>query len=451
MSDRPRRTVGGNSVWERAKAAADRTPETRNRAVDFYRAVSIGAVVLGHWLLAAPHVTAERELRFGDLFHVAPWTVWLTWIFQVMPIFFMVGGFSNGASWESARRKQTPYEYWLSARLRRLVGPVVPLVLLWAALAALARQLGLDARTLAAGSQPALGPTWFLAVYLLVVAAGPLSHAGWSRFGVSSILALAGCAAAVDAIGMAGGVEWLRWINYGFVWLAIHQLGYAWRSGRIDRRVALALSAAGLGALILLTTVLGYPVGMITVPGEERSNTSPPTVAPLALALFQLGLLIAFERPLRAWLQRRESWAATILVNRSIMTVYLWHMTVLVLVLACSAAAGGFGLRLEPGSALWWASRPVWVAVLGLLLLPAVALLRRFELTAHQQDATPPPAWASIAGALLLCSGLGLLAPVGIANDSATGVRLLPVALVIFGAVLVLRGDRLTPATSRPA
>ena len=431
--------------------AADRTPESRNRAVDFYRAISIGAVVLGHWLLAAPHVTAERDLRFGDLFHVAPWTVWLTWIFQVMPIFFMVGGFSNGASWESARRKQTPYAFWLSGRLRRLVGPVVPLVLLWAALAALGRQLGLEARTLTAGSQPALGPTWFLAVYLLVVAAVPLSHSSWSRFGLGSILALAACAAAVDAIGMWGGVGWLRWINYGFVWLAIHQLGYAWRSGRIDGRVALALSAVGLGALILLTTALGYPISMITVPGEERSNTSPPTLAPLTLALFQLGLLIAFERPLRAWLRGRESWAATILVNRSIMTIYLWHMTVLVLVLAGSAAVGGFGLRLEPGSALWWASRPIWVALLGLLLLPAVTLLRRFELTAHREDAVPPPASASIAGALLLCSGLGLLAPVGMASDSATGVRLLPLALVISGAVLILRGDRLTRATPGPA
>ena len=37
-----------------AKALAERTPDTRNRYVDFLRAVSITVVVLGHWLMAAP-------------------------------------------------------------------------------------------------------------------------------------------------------------------------------------------------------------------------------------------------------------------------------------------------------------------------------------------------------------------------------------------------------------
>ena len=36
------------TVWSRAKALAERTPETRNRYVDFLRAASITVVVLGH-------------------------------------------------------------------------------------------------------------------------------------------------------------------------------------------------------------------------------------------------------------------------------------------------------------------------------------------------------------------------------------------------------------------
>ena len=42
------------SAWSQAKKLAEKTPESRNRYVDFLRAVSIGAVVLGHWIIAAP-------------------------------------------------------------------------------------------------------------------------------------------------------------------------------------------------------------------------------------------------------------------------------------------------------------------------------------------------------------------------------------------------------------
>ena len=48
--DRPPR-----GMWHRALWYADRTPESRNRYVDFLRALSILAVVLGHWLISAPY------------------------------------------------------------------------------------------------------------------------------------------------------------------------------------------------------------------------------------------------------------------------------------------------------------------------------------------------------------------------------------------------------------
>ena len=48
--DRPPR-----GMWRRAVWLAERTPEKRNRYVDFLRALSILAVVLGHWMISAPY------------------------------------------------------------------------------------------------------------------------------------------------------------------------------------------------------------------------------------------------------------------------------------------------------------------------------------------------------------------------------------------------------------
>ena len=100
------------STWTRALEVARNTPDSRNRYVDFLRAVSILAVVFGHWLMAAPQMV-DGELSVEHLLVVAPWTQVATWVLQVMPVFFVVGGYANAASWESASRAGTGYPAWL--------------------------------------------------------------------------------------------------------------------------------------------------------------------------------------------------------------------------------------------------------------------------------------------------------------------------------------------------
>ncbi len=91
------------TLWSQAQAMAQMAPPERNRFVDFLRAFSILAVVIGHWLVAAPSIR-DGAVEGGHLLGILPWTQWLTWGFQVMPIFFLVGGFSNGLSWSATKR-----------------------------------------------------------------------------------------------------------------------------------------------------------------------------------------------------------------------------------------------------------------------------------------------------------------------------------------------------------
>jgi len=63
----------------------------RNRYVDLLRVGAIGFVVLGHWLVTS--ITYRGGLFQGeDVLTELPWTQWLTLGFQVMPVFFLVGG-----------------------------------------------------------------------------------------------------------------------------------------------------------------------------------------------------------------------------------------------------------------------------------------------------------------------------------------------------------------------
>src|SRR5687767_12353885 len=167
-------------------ALASATPADRNRVVDFLRAAAILTVVLGHWLMAA--VTVRDGALVPDaVLNLAPWSHPLTWVFQVMPLFFIVGGLANGLSWRSAARRGDSYAVWLRARLQRLAAPVVPLLVVWLGIASIAFAAGVPGSSLRTASQVALVPTWFLAAYILVVALAPLLLRVWERLGWWSV------------------------------------------------------------------------------------------------------------------------------------------------------------------------------------------------------------------------------------------------------------------------
>ena len=163
-------------IWSRAADLAAQTPVERNRYVDFLRAVSILVVVVGHWLIATAYYQ-DGTLTPGHLLKSEPGTQWLTWVFQVMPIFFIVGGYSNAVSLESAARKGERYATWLAGRLNRLVAPLLILLLAWSGIALIMHLLGTRPGVIQFTSKAALIPTWFLAIYIMLVILAPAASA----------------------------------------------------------------------------------------------------------------------------------------------------------------------------------------------------------------------------------------------------------------------------------
>ncbi|HVR33019.1 MAG TPA: acyltransferase [Acidimicrobiia bacterium] len=409
---------------------ATATPDTRNRYVDALRAASILVVVFGHWLMAGPEMLADGSLRIGHLVAESTVIQGMTWIFQVMPVFFFVGGYANAAGWRSARRRGEAYPTWLRTRLRRLAMPVLPLLVFWTVAGLAAIRFGLDPDLLRAGSQAALVPVWFLATYIVAVALAPLTLSLWERFGWWSIAGLTAAAAVVDVATLGFGVDILRWVNYLFVWNAVHALGYAWADGRIGRAKTRAM--IGLGALAVLAglvAALPYPLAMVGLDAAAVTNSNPPKVTLVFLGLFQFGLLTALEAPARRLLERRRLWTGVIVVSATIMTLYLWHLTAMVAVVGAQMGLDGLGLGYTVNTPLWWATRPLFLAVLSAATLLLILVFRRYE--RPQTDTRPdPPAWRPILGTILLCAGLGNLASSGIVDDGAVSVLTLGVPFV---------------------
>lgn len=424
------------SAAQRLDAA---TPATRNRVVDFLRAAAITVVVFGHWTIAGVNADDGASVSAHAVLDSTPALHPITWLAQVMPIFFFVGGFSNALSWRSARGKGQPYAIWLRTRLRRLALPIVPLLIFWVLVAGIALQAGVAPAMLRHASQVALIPTWFLAAYVLVVAVAPACLRLWERFGFASVVGMLAVAAAVDTISILTHNELAGYPNYLFVWAAVHQLGYAWVDGRLagaGRR--LALSVFGMAGLLMLVGFGPYPVSMIGVAGEEINNSAPTRITMAFLGMAQIGLVLLAEARLARWLTRPRVWWATVAINTRIMTWYLWHITAMVTVIALSSMLlGGFGLHIEPMTGLWWATRPLWCAVLVAATLVFVTVFGRVE-KAPPDDRPAPATWRMIAATVCVCAGLAVMAKFGVVDDQGlTWIwPLLPVVgLLAFGVV----------------
>ncbi|HEX2420922.1 MAG TPA: acyltransferase [Acidimicrobiia bacterium] len=424
------------SVWTRSREMALQTPEHRNRYVDFLRAGSIMVVVFGHWLMAGAYFGADG-LEVFNLLTENQRVHYVTWLLQVMPIFFLVGGYANAAGLRAARRRQEPYSAWLRARLRRLLLPVVPLLIVWSFGAAVLLDRGIDVDLVRLGSQAALVPVWFLATYVAIVALAPLTLAAWERWGWASIAFTAAIAGLIDLVSLGLGWTYVGYLNYLFVWGTIHSLGYAWGDGRIGPTASrIGLAVAGLVATATLVSFGPYPVAMVGLDTAAVTNSQPPKVTLVALGLFQAGLLLAFEERARRFLARERNWAATILVNGRIMTLYLWHLTAMVGLIGLLAVLGGPGLGIVVDTPSWWLTRPLWFLALVLVTVPFVAVFGRYE-RPHTDRRPHPAPWRPVLAVVCACAGLGLLARFGIADeDGLNGVALtLPLAGLIAGGV----------------
>ena len=98
-------------------------------------------------------------------------------------------------------------------------------------------------------------------------------------------------------------------------------------------------SAAGFIATTALVALGPYPVAMVGLDTQGVTNSQPPKVTLLTLAIFQAGALLAMEGPARRMLAKTRTWAATTLINGRIMTLYLWHLTAMVALIGATAGA----------------------------------------------------------------------------------------------------------------
>lgn len=350
----------------------------RNRAVDLYRAVAMIAVAVGHWMAIAISLDADGNVVGGNALEHDPSLSWVSWILQVMPLFFVVGGFSSAMSLDSHNAKGGRPQDWVVARLRRMIAPAIVLAGTWLALIAGGYLTGLGL-LVAAGATAAAIPLWFLSNYTIDTAIAPYVL---PRFRAHPRLFTMG------ALGLFGFLELLRFadvpviphLNWVLGWLLFQVAGFAWRDGLLPTGTKLVAWAAGLWAAAIAVVALGpYPVSMVNFPNLVHSPTHPPTLALLLFGAAYSATALVFAPAVSAFLARsKRAWSAVVAANSFAVSVYLWHMTA-----AVAASAVFYALGLLPtadiGTAAWWMQKMPLLGLSVILLVGIVALVNRVE------------------------------------------------------------------------
>lgn len=351
------------------------TPPHRDRAVDALRALAILGVVLGHWLvtaLVADSGTVHAASPLRDMPELAP----VSWMFQTLSVFFLVGGQVAARSHASARARGTGYGRWLGARTARLFGPVAVLLAVWTVTAGAMVASGAGHDTLHTLLKLVLSPLWFLLVFAALTALTPLVarlHPLWPlvvvlhvdiiRFGLDGPAALGG-------------------LNVVAGWLVPYCLGTAWARGSLcSRTTGWVLLAGGAAVTALLILLAGYPASMVGVPGAPVSNLDPPTLAAVTFGLAQCGAALLLLGPLRRVLAKPAVWAAVALANLGAMTVFLWHQTAMMAVTATGLLVGHAlpGLHTRPDGVHWIIARLLWLPAFATALAVCWAAFGTYE------------------------------------------------------------------------
>ncbi|MDQ1583619.1 MAG: hypothetical protein QOF36_1673 [Microbacteriaceae bacterium] len=425
----------------KSKTTVSIASSQRDPVMDLARVICLALVVAGHLLMLGAFVSGHNALVIERTLLLQPWFTPVSWIAQVMPLFFVVGGFAGARSWRRLEASGGSPAGFIMARVQRLARPAVPLFMLLAVAILVLQFSGLAPLAVAQIATGVASPLWFLAAYTFSQAYLPGMAALHAVAPLRTLGGLAAGAIVIDVLRYTTHITVLGLFNMIFVWLFIQQLGIwaegGWFAARSRLNLVL-LAFASYVTLGVITTLGPYPANML-------DNLNPPTAALAVLAAAQFTILTLLHPLLARAMDNRTLQLVVTGVSRRLMTVYLWHLPVLALIVGVLLLTP---LPMPaPGSAAWWATRPLILAAAILVLLGISRLLGRFEEPARHRPGQRMRVSDLVTGA---SSALVIIPPFLVVTFGLNLAIAVAGALLLSAAVLLPRGMLLARTAPPP-
>jgi hypothetical protein len=385
------------------------TPADRDRAIDVIRVVSLVGVVAGHAVMATS-IIADGVFIWGNLLTTSVVFQALTWVFQIMPLFFFAGVAASVGSY----RPDASWGGWLLKRCTRLYRPVFYYLAFWAVtLVVLHDVLPVHVYEPIAGISIQL--LWFLGAYVMVLAAMPLlARITTGARLLGGVVAVYAVVAVVDAIRVSDPA----WSTVGYVnmlaWLIPGMFGVAYRRRLLTMRTALCVGITMLAVNLSLLWMGPYELSLVGIDSQHLKNMTPPSLLLAGHAIILCAFAIAAAPGIGRWARRPGVWRLAVIGNTGAMTLYLWHMPAL---LGVHLAFDYLGLPRYPGQPHFVVLSITQLVLVALLVAAMFVVLRPLE-------NNPLPLWdggyvatrgarSAAVGTLLFIAGAATLASVG--------------------------------------
>ncbi|MGN6325259.1 acyltransferase family protein [Pseudolysinimonas sp.] len=423
-----------------ARAALDLSK--RDLTLDLARVVCVLLVVVIHLLEvgvgvdpATGAITVSRPLEHQR------WFDGVTWVLQIMPLFFVVGGFAGMTAWRSLRRRGGTGADFVRGRVLRLAQPALPLFVFYVVALGIATFVGAPHGLVQSVAVGAGSPLWFIAAYTVCQALVPALATWHERNRWAPLAVLFAGVVAVELVrhlvhgrldfsyagvdvrldGDAFGL-----LNMLFVWPLVQQFGFWYADGWFDRRRPWQLMLLGLGSWATLFAMVlpgGWSPDMLT-------NLNPPTLPLVALGLSQACALRLLKPVLSRLMRTRGARAIVFLAGTRLMTIYLWHLPIIIALAGLALLIPGASPT--PGSAAWWWSRILVYVVVLALLFALSFVVGRWE-APRELGPTPPPGVVALAAVLTFL-------PTFLEIELFLSLPLAVLGTVCFGVAVLLLG-----------
>lgn len=357
-----------DSAIREAELAAAREEKlaARDLSVDFVRAVCIVLVVVLHTMMVGLSLDSSGAVTQVNPLEDVSWFGVASWFGQIMPLFFVAGGFASWMGWRSVTAKGGGWADYVRSRAVRLLFPVAIFYGIWFVLISLAVAVFAVPVALVDMFLAGIGmPLWFIVAYIICQVFTPVMIRAHLSRPFVTVAVLFGGVAGVDLVASATGIAALGLLNMAFVWLLVTQFGFFIASPvRHVPRWLLGIGViVGFGATAAVVLAGWYHPSMLT-------NLNPPKLPLVFIGFAWACLYLLLRTPIRRLMRTRVARMAVYLVGSRAMTIYLWHLPVIVLLSALVLVFPN--VIPAPGDDLFWVSRFV-------LLVPVFAIVGSAE------------------------------------------------------------------------
>ncbi|MEP6478059.1 MAG: acyltransferase [Rhodoglobus sp.] len=406
MTDAAHPTTSSPRKRNRDSPAAEKSASIdlskRDLTLDLARVFCVLLVVVIHLLSVGVGSNSKGALSISQPVEAQPWFDGATWIGQIMPLFFVVGGFASLTAWRSLLRRDGDAPQYVRNRVLRLAQPALPLFIFYVVALGGALLIGIAPDFVDAIAKGAGSPLWFLAAYTLCQAFVPMMAGFHQKAPRMTLVVLLAGVILVDSVRYATGITEIGLVNLFFVWILVQQFGFWYADGWFAKRAwwqLLAIAVVCYLALWPLTSIGWYHVDML-------DNLNPPTLPLVVLGLAQACILRLARPALAALMRTKAAKAVVFLAGTRLMTIYLWHLPVII-------ALSGLALLIpgaspQPSSAAWWWTRPIFYVIVLAVIFALSFLVGRWE--APREVGVTPPGWVvGIAAALTFIPAFAVL------------------------------------------